>query len=176
MLSDIVLTVTGPDRTGIVEDVTQVILTANGNVGTSRMARLGGEFAILMLVTLPSAEAAGIERKFCDLAAQGYRVSATPTRGAGDAARTGWLAYRIEVLGADHEGIVHEIARDLAEREINIESMETGTSEAAVTGATLFSMTANVMVPPDLDVAQWLDDIAAAADSANVDITVISLD
>lgn len=176
MLTDVVLTVTGPDRTGIVEDVTQVLLEAHGNVGTSRMARLGGEFAILMLVTLPCGEAAGLERRFKDLAAQGYHVTSTQTHGAGDSARTGWAGYRIELVGADHEGIVHQIARDLAERDINIETMETGTSEAAVSGATLFNMNAVVMVPPEVDTAEWLSDLSASADEANVDVTVTALD
>jgi len=54
MAKDIVLTLTGRDRVGIVEEVTGVLLGLGANVGTSRMTRLGGEFAILSLVSLPS--------------------------------------------------------------------------------------------------------------------------
>ena len=49
MRKNIVFTLTGSDKIGIVEEVTKVFLDHNGNVETSRMARLGGEFAILML-------------------------------------------------------------------------------------------------------------------------------
>ena len=54
MSKNFVLTLTGPDRIGIVERVTRVLLDRGGNVETSRMARLGGEFAILMLVSMPA--------------------------------------------------------------------------------------------------------------------------
>ncbi len=53
MRTDIVFTLTGTDRIGIVEEVTGVLLGLEGNVETSRMVRLGGEFALLMLVSLP---------------------------------------------------------------------------------------------------------------------------
>ena len=48
---NLVLTLTGPDRIGIVESVTGLLVARGGNVEMSRMARLGGEFAILMLVS-----------------------------------------------------------------------------------------------------------------------------
>ena len=53
MKRNFVLTLTGPDRIGIVDRVTGLLLDRGGNVETSRMARLGGEFAVLMLVSLP---------------------------------------------------------------------------------------------------------------------------
>jgi glycine cleavage system transcriptional repressor len=53
MQKTFVLTLTGPDRIGFVEKVTGLLLERGGNVETSRMARLGGEFAILMLAWIP---------------------------------------------------------------------------------------------------------------------------
>ena len=59
MQKNFVLTVTGPDRIGIVERVTGLLFEHGGNVETSRMARLGGEFAILMLVSMPEERSPG---------------------------------------------------------------------------------------------------------------------
>ena len=53
MRKNIVFTLTGTDRTGLVEEITKLLLDLGGNVETSRMARLGGEFAVLMLVSIP---------------------------------------------------------------------------------------------------------------------------
>jgi glycine cleavage system transcriptional repressor len=50
MRNHLVYTLTGSDRIGIVEEVTKMLLDHGGNVETSRMVRLGGEFAMLMLV------------------------------------------------------------------------------------------------------------------------------
>ena len=47
----IVLSAIGSDRTGVVQDITQVILSCGGNIEESRMTTLGSEFAVLMLVS-----------------------------------------------------------------------------------------------------------------------------
>ena len=41
----------GSDRTGMVHDLTRVITDCGGNIAESRMAALGSEFAMLLLVT-----------------------------------------------------------------------------------------------------------------------------
>ena len=176
MRTNIVFTLTGPDRVGIVEDVTALMLGLDGNVETSRMTRLGGEFAILMLVSLPEARAAEVETAIARLAAEGYRVSVSTTDRAGAEAYRGWRRYQIDVHGADHEGIIHEISRGLSRQGINIESADAGTTRAPVSGTTLFSMTAIVAVPPDVDEAHWSEELREAGHQANVAITVNDLD
>ena len=176
MRTGIVFTLTGPDRVGIVEEVTGVMLGLGGNVETSRMARLGGEFAILMLVSLPAARADGVDAAFEQLAADGYLVSVTTASRATAEAHRGWLRYQIEVHGADHEGIIHEIARGLSRQGINIESADTGTTRAPVSGTPLFSMSALVAVPPDLSETEWTKELREAGYQANVGITVSAVD
>ena len=175
MRTDVVLTVTGPDRVGIVEEVTQALLAVDGNVGTSRMARLGGEFAILMLASVPADSVDALESALGSLASQGYRVAVTPTHPAASVEQSTWPTFRIDVEGADHEGIVHEIARGLSGAGISIESMETGTSDAPTTGATLFTMSVVVAVPPGLDEVEWRSNLGAAAEASSVDVEVCPL-
>lgn len=172
----IVLTLTGPDRVGIVQRVTEVLLGLGANVETSRMARLGGEFAILMFVLMPETRMADIDGAFSDLTDEGYTITTSRTLEAGASSYLGWLPYRIEVQGADHEGIIHEIVAGLAKRGINIESMETGTSPAPISGTPLFTMNALVMVPPGLADVDWTATVAEAASAANVDIEIALAD
>lgn len=172
MRTDIVLTLTGPDRVGIVEEVTGVLLDLGGNVGTGRMARLGGEFAILMLVSLPAVRLEALDAAFAPLADSGYKISMSPTEPAPGVTEAEATTYRIDVTGADHEGIIHEIARGLSAQGINIESAETGTIEAPVSGVPLFFMSALVSVPDDLEEAEWLASLDEAAGHAGVDIEV----
>ncbi|MFA5844851.1 MAG: ACT domain-containing protein [Coriobacteriia bacterium] len=172
MRTEIVFTLTGPDRVGIVEEVTRVMLALDANVETSRMARLGGEFAILMLASLPEDAVTRVDGAFASLVSRGYKVTTNRTEAgdAGDAA--GRLRYRIVVEGADHEGIIHEIAAGLSARGVNIESMETAISEAPVSGTPLFFMTAIVAVPPDLAETDWIEAVTEAGEQANVDVEV----
>lgn len=176
MQTNIVLTLTGPDRVGIVEQVTRALLELGGNVETSRMARLGGEFAILMLVTLPAESLGRLDAAFEALTDSGYKLTTSQTAPAAPADKLGCRTFRIEVEGADHEGIVHEIARGLSESGINIESAETGTVDAAWSGATLFTMTAVVSVPADRADSDWMDALQEAAAQSSVDVAVSCLE
>jgi glycine cleavage system transcriptional repressor len=169
---NIVFTLSGTDRVGIVDEITRNLLELGGNIETSRMARLGGEFAVLMLVSLPSDKTEALQKTVADLASRGYKVTTTPTDQNGTQTHPGWLPYRIEVQGADHEGIVHNIAHTLALQGISIEAMDTGNTRAPNSGALLFSMNALVLVPPGLNEDSWQNDLENAGHDQNVDITV----
>jgi glycine cleavage system transcriptional repressor len=172
MQKNFVLTVTGPDRIGIVERVTGLLFGQGGNVETSRMARLGGEFAILMLVSMPEDRIAALDADLEALVAEGYKLTTTPTGRAGAGAHPDWLPYKIEVEGADHEGIIHEVARYLSERGINIESVDSETTAAPVSGSPLFAMTAQVVAPPTLAGPGWEAGLQEIADRMNLEIRV----
>jgi glycine cleavage system transcriptional repressor len=172
MRENLVFTLTGADRVGIVESVTRMLLDHGGNIETSRMARLGGEFAILMLVSMPPNRLAALDRDVEGLIARGYKVTTSRTGQSYAEAHPGWLPFHIEVHGADHEGIIHQIAQYLSDHGINIESMDTETSHAPVSGAPLFSMTAMVVVPPSLFGQGWETALENLGNQLNVDIKV----
>jgi glycine cleavage system transcriptional repressor len=172
MAKNFVLTVTGPDRIGIVERVTGLLFAQGGNVETSRMARLGGEFAILMLVSMPENRIAGLDADLQALAAEGYKVTTTPTDPVRAGVRADWRPYRINVEGADNEGIIHEVAHYLSGRGINIESVDSETTPAPVSGSPLFSMTAQIVAPPSLAGQGWEAGLEEIADRMNLEIRV----
>ena len=53
----------------------------------------------------------------------------------------------LEVVGNDRPGIVRDIARMLAESEVNIEELSTGVVSGPFSGETLFRVTALVRAP-----------------------------
>jgi glycine cleavage system transcriptional repressor len=170
--TNIVFTLTGTDRVGIVDEITQLLLNLGGNIETSRMTRLGGEFAILVLVSLPSERLGALEQAIPQLIARGYRVTTTRTEPNRADGHAGWVPFQVDVQGADHEGIIHEIAHTLSQCGITIESMDTGTSRAPNSGATLFTMTARIVVPPNLPGPRWETSLEEAAHLHHVEITV----
>lgn len=105
MRTSIVFTLTGPDRIGIVESVTKMFLDHGGNVETSRMARLGGEFAMLMLVSLLEEQSAGLDGDMDALVARGYKVTTSRTELKAAEMHAGWLPYKIEVEGQTTKGL-----------------------------------------------------------------------
>ena len=172
MRKHLVMTLTGHDRVGIVEDVTKLLLGYDGNVEASRMSRLGGEFAMLMLLSVPAAKFEALSQGVLSLKDEGYAVTTRPTKRGYSAKYAGWLPYQIHVSGADHEGIIHHITHHLAQRGINIETMDTGMTYAPMSGTPLFTMTAIVVVPADLPYHNWRDELEAIGDSLNVDTEV----
>lgn len=171
MPKNIVLTLTGPDRIGIVDKVTSVIARRGANVDASRMTRLGGEFAMLVLVSAADQISSVLDLDFKDLRAEGYTISLIQTQ---DDSRkyAGWLPYEIEVTGADHEGIIHEISHHLASQGINIETMDTSSVPAPMSGTPLFNLKGIVVVPPQPHFHDWSDALDEIGDRLNVAVRV----
>jgi len=165
------LTLTGHDKVGLVDRVTSLLVKRRGNVEASRMAHLGGEFAMLMLVIVPDKELAAIDGDFQALRDEGYQVSLVKTRDDSKK-HAGWIPYQIEVAGADHEGIIHEVAHHLASHKINIENMDTSASPAPMSGAPLFALKGVVLVPPELNFHDWSDALKEVCDKLNVSLKI----
>src|SRR5262245_45493038 len=112
-----VLTAVGRDRPGLVQEISQAIHDAGGNLEDSRMAVLGGEFALIVLLSGPGAAVERLRVRSGDLEARlGLRVSLHETRAA-EGGR-GIPTYRLRVTGVDRPGIVLAISKLLAARNI----------------------------------------------------------
>lgn len=171
MYKHLVLTLSGHDRIGMVEKITNLVLRHKGNVGESRMARLGGEFAMLMLISVDKESYDELEKSIISLQNDGFKVTLDYTDTPAAEKYSGWMPYKIIVNGADHEGIVHKIAHHLADKNINIESMDTHIRQAPMSGAPLFIMEGIVLVPPEQK-SVWKEELNTAADELNVDIEI----
>jgi glycine cleavage system transcriptional repressor len=172
MRKNIVLALTGPDRVGIVASVTEILVKYGGNVETSRMTRLGGEFAMLILVSIEEKQLGNLDLGVKSLREQGFQVTTKQTELDIEQKYVGWLPYQIEVHGADQEGIVHQVAHYLTQRGINIETMDTSIVPAPMSGTPFFSMSAVVLVPPNPSHKNWQADLDEVADQLNVEIKV----
>jgi len=171
MPKNIVLTITGRDKIGLVEQVTSRVVKHGGNVESSRMAHLGGEFAMLMLVSVSDQELKNLDQDLEGMRGEGYQVTFLQTEEDGKK-YAGWLPYEIEVTGADHEGIIHDVAQHLAAQGINIESMDTTSAPAPMSGTPLFTMKGVILVPPKLIFHVWSDALDEVGDKLNVNIKV----
>jgi glycine cleavage system transcriptional repressor len=167
----LVLTASGRDRVGVVDEMAELILRFGGNVESSRMVRLGGDFAMLMFVTAPED---GIEDLRSALAEVHYARYDIHTRlsEVSEPEETAAVVCAITVLGADHMGIIHQVTRYLAEQGINIETLTTEVSAAPMSGTPLFAMSAMVRVPPQLEVEDLREALEFIGDEVGVDTKV----
>ena len=56
MNKNIILTVVGPDKSGIVSNISEIVKNCSGNIDKSRMVRLGDFFTIIGLPIIPLLE------------------------------------------------------------------------------------------------------------------------
>lgn len=145
MTTTLVLTVIGPDRPGIVERVSQTLVEHQGNWIESRMARLSGQFAGILRVDLPDNRAKDFESACRGLKAEGLDVLTTFSQEeVGSEVRRMVI---LEVTGHDRPGIVRDISRVLAHKDVNVEELTTGVESAPMSADQLFRATARLAVP-----------------------------
>ena len=164
----IVLSAIGTDRTGVVQDITKVILGCGGNIEESRMATLGSEFAVLMLVSGNWHTLNRLERGLEKLAADDTLTFAIRKTGE-RATKNDRRPYAIDVVSLDQQGIVFGLADFFAARDIEIADVSTRSYAAAHTGAPMFAVQMAVNVPSSVNVAQLREDFLEMSDRLNLD-------
>jgi glycine cleavage system transcriptional repressor len=175
MRQQILVTATGEDRPGIVARLSEVILKHGANLEESRMALLGGEFAVIALVTVGDDKLHELTQELVRLKDEDIFCTTKATKPLSPDRFKECISCELELSGADHEGIVHGITRFLREHSINIQSMESGVVNAPETGTPLFCMRATIQVPPALSISQLSKELNAIGDNESVEITLSAL-
>ena len=174
MRKQLVLTASGRDRPGVLEEVTKIIVQHGGNVETSRFQRLGGDFALIMFVTAPEDRIEKLRDVISELHFVKFDVQTRLSEATEPQELTSSTECAITVLGADHLGIIHEVTRYLSEQGINVETMTTEVTAAPMSGTPLFSMSAVVRVPPKLSLEDLSEALDYIGDELSVDAQLFS--
>ena len=131
------------------------------------MARLAGKFAGVVLVEVADEKAEALVADLTALTDIGLLV--TLARTDAPTARPS-LRLNLELLGADHPGIVAEISAALAARGIGIEELSTDVREAPMAGGMLFEAQAVLEAPPETPLDDLRSMLEAIADELMVEI------
>lgn len=167
----LVISAIGEDKPGIINGLSQAATECSCNILDTRMTVLGGEFALIMMISgqaEPISAAESLLPQVADSFGLTTILKRTRPRQEGDASRP----YLISVIALDHPGIVREIAGFFSQRDINIEEMETGTYPAAHTGSPMFSLELSVNVPAKVAIAPLKEAFIAFCDERNLDATI----
>jgi len=159
------------DRVGLVEGFTATLADSGCNIENSRMTVLGGQFAIIALVAGNWNQVAKLETQLDDLARR-LQLAIHVRRCDERAVTAGSVPYRIEVVSIDQPGILHNLARFLSKRRINIEDMKTGSYAAPHTGTQMVAVELTVGVPPGTHFSQLRDDFLDYCDDLNLDAVI----
>ncbi len=164
----LVISAVGSDRPGLLDRVANAVRECGCNIGDSRMALLGSEFTLMTLVSGHWNAIAKLEQALPRLAGElDLELTARRTEPRSDTAEL--IPYGVEVVGLDRPGILHDVARFFARREVTIEDAYSARYPAPHTGAPLFSLQLTVGIPATSSLATVRGEFMDFCDDLNLD-------
>jgi glycine cleavage system transcriptional repressor len=165
----LILTAVGPDQVGLVEKISEFIARHGCNIEDSKMAVFCGEFALIILTSGESSHLHKIANHYRELEIETGLAISIKTPASRKAAES-FLPYTLTASCMDHPGIVYQISGILSSFGINIESMETNTYAAPVSGTPIFRLEANISVPTKTNTSSLRQRFAEIQREENIDI------
>jgi len=164
-MKQLVLTAVGPDRPGLVDQLTQRLGEFDCNIADSRMVNLHGQFAVVMLIETPDDQAGQVQQVLPEASgAIGLRISVAQATDQSD--HKPGVPYRVRTYAMDQAGLVHRFAQVFNQHGVNIEDLTTKLEHGPHTGTPLFSMDMVVTIPLDVQ----LTDVRAALEKLCADL------
>ncbi|WP_040160786.1 glycine cleavage system protein R [Nigerium massiliense] len=177
-MTNVVLTVIGTDRPGLVSALAAAVAGNGGNWLESRLARLAGKFAGIVLVDAPEdaidALGADLDRlgDSVHLAVSVTRTDAEETAEVFEPTTSAGPRLVLSLVGDDQPGIVRDITEAMAGRGVTIDEFTSTTSDAPMHGGQLFRADAVVRLPDSVDVDQLIGLLEGVATHLMVDLEI----
>jgi glycine cleavage system regulatory protein len=140
MLKSIVITFIGDDRPGIVEAISRIIASHQGEWVESRLVNLSGKFAGVLRANLPEEECDAFS---ADIKSGTKGLKITIEQAHIDIDEKG-KSYKLELVGQDRPGIIHRISSVLVANGATVDEMDSEVVEASMSGEKLFK--ANIIL------------------------------
>ena len=168
MTTSLVVTAIGPDRPGIVKELSDVAQHFGANWAGSRMANLAGQFAGMVHFEVADARADELAKALAGLESLDLHV--VIARSDRQPAAKSFRRVRLEAIGHDRPGIVRELSGSLAERGVSIEELHTQVVSGAMSGEAHFKVKALLAVPAGLPDAELQRALELLANEMMVDL------
>lgn len=167
MTTNLVLTVIGEDKPGLVELLSETIAGNSGNWLESSMSQLAGKFAGILLVSVADKHADNLINELNGLSAQ---LTLVIEKADGDNGAGPTQTVKLNLVGNDRPGIVREISSALSNMSVNVEQLNTECVPAPMSGVTLFKTKASLKVPANLALEELQSKLEQLADDLIVEI------
>ena len=161
MNTSIVLTIIADDQPGVIQTVSTALTNHGGNWIQSSMSSLAGQFAGILLVSIPQENTEACLAELLGLESSGLSIIAHASGEAIAVQNTN--TFVLDLIGNDRPGIVSEITTLLAKHKISVYEFETTIEAASMGGGELFKATAKLVIPElaDIDLLESeLEDLA----------------
>jgi glycine cleavage system regulatory protein len=168
MDSILIVTISGPDRAGLVEQLASVVAEHSGNWEHCRMVHLADRFVGLLQIRVNGSMQQDLESALRTI--KGLDVMLAATKGELEISPTPAQGLGLELLGSDHPGIMRDIFSVLARANVNVEELHTSTEAARDSGGLLFRASARLAPQGELDHEALQASLSAIAMDLMVDL------
>ncbi len=165
-MNQLVITVVGADRPGIVESLATVVASHEGNWLSSSMSNLAGQFAGIIEVAVEEGRHDALAEAIGKLEGlQVHSVVGGESTDVGDAPMA-----ELEVVGVDQPGIVRRVTEVLKEGGVNLLQFASWTEPAPNSGDELFRAVAEFEVPGSVELEALKEKLETLAEDLAVDV------
>ena len=170
---ELVLTIIGRDRAGVVAALADVVRFHDGNWKRSELAEIAGVFAGVVVVEVGDDRVDELLTNLLVLRDQGVHVTAQQVEAP--TAVPDAEEVRLRLTGEDRPGVVHEVSTAISELGISISRLGTVTDLPGEDGGTRFEITVRLTVPVEADLDAVLDSIGEVAVGSGIALSVEDL-
>ncbi|KPH65188.1 glycine cleavage system protein R [Pseudoalteromonas porphyrae] len=163
-MKQLVITILGQDRPGLVEDISSTVLNHHGNWLSSNLSHLAGHFAGILEVTVPEEHLQELQDSLHALPKLEVRIET----GNDDTTDNSAAKLNFVITGNDRPGIVQELASVIRHKGANITHLNSKQQSAPNWGVPIFSAVATVSLPAGMN----KDEVVAALEAITADLIV----
>lgn len=167
---ELVLTIIGRDRAGVVAELADVIRFHEGNWKRSELAEIAGTFAGVVVVEVDDEQVDELLTNLLILRGQGLHITAQQIEEPADAPDA--QEVRLRFTGDDRPGIVHEISTTISEFGISISRLGTVLEASGSDGGHRFEITTQLTVPLVVELDAVLESIGKLTDNLGIALHV----
>ena len=168
---ELVLTIIGRDRAGVVAELADVVRFHEANWKRSELAEILGTFAGVVVVDVDDDQADELLANLLVLRQQGLHITAEMIDAPVEAPDA--QQVRLRFTGDDRPGILHEISTTISGFGISISRMGSVLDNSG--DVDQFEITTLLTVPVDVDLDAVLDAIATLTESLGINLHVEDL-
>ncbi|KZN29621.1 glycine cleavage system protein R [Pseudoalteromonas luteoviolacea] len=165
-MKQLVLTLIGKDRPGLVEQISATILQHHGNWATSNLSHLAGQFAGIVLVEVAEEHLQSLQDALHEIPELEVRIE----HGEQDQKEFKIEKLNLVITGNDRPGIIQELSSVIRHKGANITHLNSRQQSAPNWGVPIFSAFATVSLAPGTHKENVVDALEAITSDLIVDI------
>jgi len=163
----LVISAIGPDKIGLVNQFSKILLDCGCNILNTRMTTLGSEFSISMLIASNWSTIAKLEALIPNIEQQ-LNLKITIKRSTPLQNESKTMTYVVHVVTIDRPGIINELAQFFSHQSINIEDVSAYTYNG-YSNTKMVAMTMNINISVNVHIPSLREQFMNYCDALNLD-------